>query len=151
MRICLMLGCALAFAGLTAQAQAAAQKPVIEIRAVVDCAASGSIPLPPAQSGGCMAPAAIVKGADFTGIGHLRYGRGNDKLVVAMSAAAHGRYLAFTRAHLLQAEAILIDGRVVGTPVIVQPEQADALEIAGLTAAQIDALVTRFRAPTHGG
>ena len=98
-----------------------------------------------------MAPAAIVKGADFTGIGHLRYGRGNDKLVVAMSAAAQGRYLAFTRAHLLQTEAILIDGRVVGTPVIVQPEQADALEIAGLTAAQIDALVTRFRAPTHGG
>ena len=149
MRICLMLGCVLALAGWTAQAQAVG-KPLIEIHAVVDCAASGSVRLP-VQSGGCMAPAAIVKGADFTGIGHLRYGRGNDKLVVAMSAAAHGRYLAFTRAHLLQAEAILIDGHVVGTPVIVQPEQADALEIAGLTAAQIDALVTRFRAPTHGG
>jgi parvulin-like peptidyl-prolyl isomerase len=147
MRFCLMLGCVLALAGLAAQA---AGKPLIEIHAVVDCAASGSVRLP-TQSGGCMAPAAIVKGADFTGIGHLRYGRGNDKLVVAMSAAARGRYLAFTRAHLLQAEAILIDGRVVGTPVIVQPEQADALEIAGLTAAQIDALVTRFRAPTHDG
>ena len=139
----------LALAGWAAQAQAAG-KPLIEIHAVVDCAAAASVRLP-TQSGGCMATAAVVKGADFTGIGHLRYGRGNDKLVVAMSAAAHGRYLAFTRAHLLQTEAILIDGRVVGTPMIVQPEQADALEIAGLTGAQIDALVTRFRAPTHGG
>ena len=147
MRICSMLGCVLV---LAASGAAAADKPVIEIRAVVDCAASGSVRLP-TQSGGCMAPAAIVKGVDFTGIGHLRYGRGNHKLVVAMSAAAHGLYLAFTRAHLLQTEAILIDGRVVGTPVIVQPEQADSLEIPGLTAAQIDALVTRFRAPTHGG
>jgi hypothetical protein len=147
MRIYLMLGCVLALSTIGA---AAAQKPLIEIRAMVDCAASGSVRLSPRDSG-CMAPAAIVKGADFTGVGHLRYGRGNDRLVVAMSAAAHGRYLAFTRAHLLQTEAILIDGHLVGTPVIVQPEQADALEIAGLTAAQIDALVTRFRTPAHGG
>ena len=141
----------LALAGFVSGADAAG-KPVIEIHAVVDCAAADSVkPADAAADGDCMARTALVKGADFTGIGHVRYGRGNDVLVVAMSSDAHKRYFAFTRAHLLQAVAILIDGRVVSMPVIAQPVQADALEIPGLTGAQIDALVTRFRAPAHGG
>ena len=151
MRIWMTLGCVLALAGFARGAEAAG-KPVIEIHAVVDCHAADSVKLAAAsQGGGCMARTAIVKGSDFTGIGHVRYGPGNDMLVVAMSADAHKRYFAFTRAHVLKPEAVLIDGRVVSMPVIAQPERGDALEIPGLSSGQIDALVTRFRAPAHGG
>ena len=148
-RNCTRAAMALLLAGSVSSAHAAG-RPIIEIRAMVDCAAADSVRLA-APGGGCMAPAAIVKGADFTGIGHVRFGRGQDMLVVAMNDASRRRFYDYVRAHARMPVAVLIDGRVISTPVVSEPAQPGALEISGLTGPQIDALVLRFRAPAHGG
>jgi len=125
-------------------ARAGAARPVIEIRALVDCAAPNSVRLA-GQDAGCMAGRALVKGGDFTGIGHLRFSRGRDFLVVTMSDASRRRFYDFNRAHADEPVAVVIDGRLVSTPLVREPLQPATLEIPGLTGAQIDALVTRFR------
>ena len=141
----------LALAGFVPGADAAG-KPVIEIHAVVDCQAADSVkPADPAADGDCLARAALVKGADFTGIGHVRFGRGQDMLVLAMNDPARRRFYDYLRAHADKTVAVLVDGHVVSLPVVSEPSQPDALEIPGLTGGQIDLLVTRFRAPAHGG
>jgi hypothetical protein len=141
----------LALAGLVSGAHAAG-KPAIEIHAVIDCNATDSVkPVDPAADGDCMARTALVKGADFTGIGHVRFGRGQDMLVVAMNDAARRRFYDYLRAHAEKTVAVLIDGHVVAMPVVSEPAEPDALEIPGLSGQQVDALVTRFRAPAHGG
>lgn len=125
-------------------ARAAAPKPVIEIRALVDCAAPGGVRI--AGQGGCMARDAIVKGDDFTAVGHLRFSRSRDLLVVTMSDAGRRRFYDFNRAHADEPVAVVIDGRLVSTPVMREPLHPATLEIPGLNGPQIDALVTRFRA-----
>jgi preprotein translocase subunit SecD len=141
----------LALAGFVSGASAAG-KPVIEIHAVVDCHAADSVkPADPAADGDCMARTALVRAADFTGIGHVRFGRGQDMLVLAMNDAGRRRFYDYVRAHAEQPVAVLVDGRVVSMPVVSEPAQPDTLEIPGLTSGQIDLLVARFRAPAHGG
>jgi hypothetical protein len=141
----------LLFAGCVSSA-AAAGKPVIEIHAVVDCnAADSAKPMDAAADGECLARTALVGPGDFTGIGHVRFGRGQDMLVLAMNDGSRRRFYGYVQAHAQKPVAVLIDGHVVAMPVVSEPAQPDALEIPGLNGAQIDALVTRFRAPAHGG
>jgi preprotein translocase subunit SecD len=133
----------LALAGLATTAHAAG-RPLIEIHAMADCAAAGSMKL---ATGGCMARGALVRGGDFTGIGHVRFGRGQDVLVVTMSDAGRRHFYGYTQAQAGKPVAVVIDGRVVSMPVVSEPLQPASLEIPGLTGAQIDALVLRFRGP----
>jgi preprotein translocase subunit SecD len=135
----------LAPAGLAVPADAAG-RPLIEIHAMADCAASGSRKL---AAGVCMARGALVRGGDFTGIGHLRFGRGRDALVVTMSDAARRHFYDYMRTRAGKPVAVMIDGRVVSMPVVSEPLQPAALEIPGLTGPQIDALVLRFRGPAR--
>jgi len=135
----------LALAGLAATAHAAG-RPLIEIHALADCAAADSMK---AAGGGCMARGALVGPAEFTGIGHLRFGRGRDVLVVAMSDAGRRHFYGYTQAHAGKPVAVMIDGRVISMPVISEPLQPASLEIPGLSGPQIDALVLRFRGPVQ--
>jgi preprotein translocase subunit SecD len=141
----------LALAGFAMAAEAAG-KPRIEIHAVIDCAAADSVrPGNAAADGDCLARGALVAGAEVTGIGHVRFGRGQDMLVVAMNEASRRRFYDYLRAHAAWPVAVLVDGRVVARPVLSEPLQPASLEIPGLSGPQIDALVTRFRAPLQGG
>src|SRR6202012_772551 len=81
--------------GLAVTAQAAG-RPMIEIHAMADCAVTGSIRL---ADGACMERGVLVGPADFTGIGHLRFGPGKDMLVVAMNDAGRRRFYNYARAH----------------------------------------------------
>ncbi len=138
---------AAAIAGLAVPVHAAG-KPVIEIHAVADCAAANSVkPDDAAADGDCLARGALVNGAEVTGVGHVRFGRGQDMLVVAMNEMSRRRFYDYMRAHAAKPVAVLIDGHVVAMPVLSEPMQPASLEIPGLSGPQIDALVTRFRAP----
>jgi preprotein translocase subunit SecD len=141
MGVLTLAGLALAGASVTAHA---AGRPLIEIHAMADCAAAGSMKL---TAGRCMARGALVRGGDFTGIGHIRFGGGRDMLVVTMSDAGRRHFYDYTQAQAGKPVAVVIDGRVVGMPVVSEPMQPASLEIPGLTGAQIDALVLRFRGP----
>ena len=129
----------------------AAGRPSIEIHAVIDCASADRVRTGDAAADGdCLARGALVKGAEVTGVGHVRFGRGQDMLVVAMNEASRRRFYDYLRAHAAKPVAVLVDGRVVARPVLSEPLQPASLEIPGLSGPQIDALVTRFRAPPQG-
>jgi hypothetical protein len=124
----------------------AANRPVIEMHAMADCAATGSVRL---ADGACMERGALVGPADFTGIGHLRFARGRDMLVVAMSDAGRRQFYNYALAHAGAAVVMVIDGHTTRMPAASDPLQPASLEIPGLTGAQIDALVLRFRGPVR--
>jgi hypothetical protein len=125
---------------------APAGKPLIEIRAVGDCAAhpDGMLLPVPTDAGGCVARHAIVKGEDFIGMGHLR-DSGRDFLILTLSEPARRHLYDVLGRQSEKPVALLIDGWVVATPVLWDRIRPASLQISGINPFQIDKLVTRFR------
>jgi hypothetical protein len=125
---------------------APAGKPLIEIRAVGDCAAhpDGMLLPVPTDAGGCVARHAIVKGEDFVGMGHLR-DSGRDFLILTLSEPARRRFYGVLGRQREKPVALLIDGWVVATPVLWDRIEPASLQISGINPFQIDKLVSRFR------
>ncbi|HEY4275951.1 MAG TPA: hypothetical protein VGM68_10730 [Rhizomicrobium sp.] len=125
---------------------ASAGKPVIEIRALVSCAAHpDAMLLPvPTEAGDCVSRQAIVQGGDFVGLGHLR-DSGKDFLILTMSEPARRRFYGVLKPQSEKPVALMIDGWVVATPLLWDRIEPASLQIAGINPFQIDKLVTRFR------
>ncbi len=139
------------FLVLSVVSAAAAERPQIAIHPVMECAeVPGGVPLsnPQAQRR-CLSPAIIVQGADFIGAFRGRNASG-DVLNLTLSEEAQQRFYRFTRDTVGKQTAIVIDGRVVAVPVVIEPLMSSSFQVVGLTTAQIDDIVERLRTPAKG-
>jgi preprotein translocase subunit SecD len=129
----------------------AAERPQIEIHPVMDCSEiPGGVPLSnPQAQGRCLSPAIIVQGADFIGAFRGRNTSG-DVLNLTLSDDAQQRFYRFTRARMAIQMAILIDGRTVALPLVIEPLKSTSIQISGLTTVQIDDIVERLHTPANG-
>ena len=136
---------------ISATAVLAAERTKIEVHPVVDCAqVPGGVPLAiPQAQGRCLSPDIIVQDADFIGAFRGKNFLG-DVLDLTLSEDAHQRFYCFTREHVGKQMAILIDGRVVTVPVIIEPLMSSSFQVNGLTTAQIDDVIERLHMSADG-
>ena len=139
---------------------AANGRPIIEIHPVVECSINpGSEPLTvdvqaAVDSYGkpfaaCVGQDAAVGGTDFVAGRYVRNNRiGQDCLTVTLSPDGRQHFFQFALGHQAEQFAIIVDGRQVSAPVLMGATPARTLEICGgLSAAEIDSLVQRFKPP----
>jgi preprotein translocase subunit SecD len=126
---------------------AKAAQPDIEIHGVVDCA-HNTAPRqtdPNTHQDICVAPTSIVGGSDVTGVQAAATRAGNDALEVTLSEKASSTLLHYTMAHVGQKIAVLVDGKLVNAPVVLEPLMGRQFQISGLSKGEITALVERFK------
>ena len=100
--------------------------------------------------GRCLSPAIIVQGADFIAYVPRHGNASGDVLNLTLSDDAQQRFYRFTRDTVGKQTAIVIDGRVVAVPVVIEPLMSSSFQVVGLTTAQVDDIVERLRTPAKG-
>ena len=128
------------------------ERPHIELRPVVDCAgAAGEMQLSiPAARGRCASPEVIESDADLIGARHGEHRVMGDELDLTFSDRGRDRMYDFSRQHVGQQIAIIIDGDAVSVPVLIEPLLSPEIEVSGLSNPQIDDIVARMKAPRGG-
>jgi preprotein translocase subunit SecD len=141
------LAAALMVLGGVSVPAAAANRPDIEIHAVADCANSIAPPQldPQSHQEICVAPTMIVGGADVTGVRDLATPNGDDVLEVELSEKAASTFSRYTLSRVGQRIAILIDGKLINAPVMLQPLMGRRFQIVSLSKGEITAIVERFK------
>lgn len=127
----------------------AEDRPLIEIRPVVDC---GTVPeskpltLPQAQ-GRCLGRQIIVREADVLSASHQQNKFHMDELELMLRPEAGQRLNAYVRSHLGSWIAIDVDGRTVSVAFLVDPELSSDVTVTGISGSEADQIVDRLRAP----
>lgn len=126
---------------------AATGRPDIEIHAVADCADSIAPPQRDPQSHQeiCVAPTMIVGGPDVIGVRDVTAQRGPDVLEVDLSEKASSMLFRYTSSRVRQRIAVLIDGKLIDAPIVLQPLMSRRLSIPGLSKQEIAAIVEHFK------
>ncbi len=125
----------------------AAERPDIEIHAVANCTDSVAAPQldPQTHQEICVAPTMIAGGPDVTGVRDLVTPNGDDVLEVELSEKAASTFSRYTLSRVGQRIAILIDGKLINAPVMLEPLMGRRFQIVSLSKGQITAIVERFR------
>lgn len=130
----------------------AADRPLIEIRPVVDC---GTVPenkplsLPQAQ-GGCLGRQVIVQEGDVLSASHQQNKFHIDQLELVLRPEGGQRLNSYVRGHLGSWIAVVVDGRAASVAFLVDPNLSSIVDVTGISGAEADQIVDRLRAPRGG-
>jgi preprotein translocase subunit SecD len=132
---------------LCASVARAADKPNIEFYAVIDCSPGDAAPRRDPSSGSdiCLSPRHLLGGTDVVGLASVDQPAGEVlgvKLGPVGAAALHH----FTLENVGHRMAIMIDGKLLSAPTILDVISGDRAYIDHLTHNQIASLVARFYA-----
>ncbi|HEX4118951.1 MAG TPA: hypothetical protein VHX99_09120 [Rhizomicrobium sp.] len=134
--------------GATFVPAAAADRPDIEIHAVADCADSVAPPQidPNTHQQICVAPTMIVGGPDVTNLRDVTSKSGQNVLEVTLSEKSSSTLFHYTLSRVNHKIAVLIDGKLVSAPILLQPLMGRRFQIPFLSKGQIAAFIERFKA-----
>ena len=127
----------------------AEDRPLIEIRPVVDCVTvpeSRPLTLPQAQ-GRCLGRQIIVRETDVLSANHLQNKFHMDQLELMLRPEAGQRLNAYVRSHMGSQIAIDVDGRTVSVAVLIDPELSSQVAVTGISGSEVDQIVDRLHAP----
>lgn len=127
----------------------AADRPLIEIRPVVDCGTvpgAQPIPLPQAQ-GHCLGRQVIVGEADVLSASHQQNKFHIDQLELMLRPEGGQRLNTYVRNHLGSWIAIVLDGRTVNVAFLIDANLSSIVDVTGISGAEADQIVDRLRAP----
>ena len=122
-------------------------KPDIEIHPVIDCSRTNMASQPDPDTGRplCISPGMIVSGEDIVEVSDSTDPRGKDVLLLKMSDKATINFARFTKEWVGKRAAILIDGKLVSAPLVLEPILGGIVQVSGLSKASVANLVERFK------
>jgi preprotein translocase subunit SecD len=122
-------------------------RPDIEIHPTVDCDRTSIPPQPDPDTGRplCISPEMVVSGEDIVGVSDSTDPRGKDVLLLKMSDKATINFARFTKGWVGKRAGIIIDGKLVSAPFILEPILGGIVQVSGLSKASVANLIERFK------
>ena len=133
---------------LAAMPAMATDRPDIELRLVVPCAAGDAgLTLQGSGENLCLSHDLILGTSDIIKAGLVDRSEFGNAVRIFFGSDAQARFFAVTTANVGQRIAIVVDGTLVTAPVVRDPINSDRLEISGLTDEAALTLVTKLNTP----